>query len=129
MSNIHSDHFPSLGIPISRLENIIDELGGPAKAGALSCGEFFVKCIRPVCKENGLPLAQQIFMNDESTRTAKARCSPADTLVIQGGAHGFMETCTALMLHLGLNREFPSECSADEPVQAPQVIAISRPTS
>jgi hypothetical protein len=99
MAHSLPDELPVLGIPISRLPGIIEDLGGAAKAGTLSCGEFFAKSIRPVCKANGLPLAQQIAVKDESTRSGKARCAPADTLVVQGGGHGFMHLCAALQLH------------------------------
>lgn len=94
------DAFPSLGIPISRLIAVVDDLGGPPKAGALSCGEFYTKCIRPMCKGNGLPLAQQIALNDDATRSGKPRCTDADTVIIQGGGHGFIDTCVALALHM-----------------------------
>jgi len=60
MSFAVPEHFPILGIPISRLMPTVDDLGGAPKAGALSCGEFYAKCIRPMCKGNGLPLVQHI---------------------------------------------------------------------
>jgi hypothetical protein len=104
------DEFPKLGIPISRLNGIIEDLGGAAKAGALSCDDFFAKTIRPICKGNGLPLAQHIALKDESTRTTKARCSPADTLVIQSSGHGFIDTFAALVLHMG-REELSAEAS------------------
>lgn len=95
-----SDNLPSLGVPVTRLLAIIEDLGGVAKAGALSCGEYYAKCIRPVCKANGLPLVQQIALKDESTRSSKPRCGAADTLVIVGGGHGVLDACAALTLHL-----------------------------
>jgi hypothetical protein len=125
MSSVLPDHFPSLGIPISRLDGIIEDLGGAAKAGALSCGDFYAKCIRPVCKGNGLPLAQHILMKDESTRTGRARCGPADTLVIQGGGHGFLDTCSALTLHLRQDIEFCSEPGFDAPTRKTHVSSIA----
>jgi hypothetical protein len=114
--------FPNLGVPISRLSGIIEDLGGAAKAGALSCGEFYAKTIRPVCKGNGLPLAHYIALKDESTRSGKVRCSPADTLVIQGGDHGFMDTCAALALHM-VQEELPEGASHVERARAAQVRA------
>ena len=116
------DEFPNLGVPISRLGGIIEDLGGAAKAGALSCGEFFAKTIRPACHGNGMPLAHHIALKDESTRSGKVRCSPADTLVIQGGGHGFMDTCAALALHMA-QEELPAEASHVERARAAQVRA------
>ena len=112
MSFVLPDEPPLLGIPIHRLPHIIDDLGGAPKAGTVCCGQFFAKSIRPVCKGNGLPLATQIALKDESTRSSKARCAPADVLVIQGSGHGFMHTCAALMLHMNRDLE-PSHAGAD----------------
>jgi hypothetical protein len=115
------DDLPVLGVPISRLPGIIEDLGGAAKAGALSCGEYFAKCIRPVCKANGLPLAQQIAMKDESTRSGKARCARADTLVVQGGGHGFMHSIAALTLHTLGHHEPAQEDGPADRARAAQV--------
>jgi hypothetical protein len=94
------EDFPTLGFPSSRLADLFDDLKGASAAGALSCDDFYAKHIRPLCKGNNLPLVQQILLKDVSTRTSKTRCAPADTLVIQGGDHGFADTFAALALHM-----------------------------
>ena len=121
MSAVACDELPSLGVPVTRLLAIIDDLGGVAKAGALSCGEYYAKCIRPVCKGNGLPLVQQIALKDESTRNGKSRCAAADTLVIAGGGHGMLDACAALTLHLLREHALPPEESRADRLRDEQV--------